>query len=238
MKKNYVSMIAALLCVALTSLSYAASEPIGLLAAGNVSEAELREVQAHMHLYLPVPIEILEPRSPLGAETLEEEAEALVELREGRLGVVGIVSAAEAVPTFGVFLPGDRTAVINETAIGQEAEKRLARFKKEAMRCAGLILGLTPGPDTRCAMWHYPDLAGLDHKGGNFSPPLLVELMRMYPDWEPAFMVREEPWHEDSEETAEVAAEEEEAEEPAGAPEVEEGIEPPALPEEAAPMVL
>ena len=126
---------------------------------------------------------------------MEEEAAALTHLAEGRRGVIGIVSAAEEIATFGVLLPADQTAVINETAIGQEQEKRLPRFKKEAMRCAGLFLGLKPGPDTRCCMWHYSDLAGLDHKGGNFSPPLLVQLMNMFPDWTPGFIVgADEEW--------------------------------------------
>lgn len=236
-KNTTISLIATVAFCAATLGAVAAERSIGLIGLGDVTPEELQAVQAHMEIYLPVPVEILEPRAPLGAESLEAEAAALVELVEGRYGVVGIVSAAPEVESFGLFLPAERTAVINETALGQEPDKRLPRFKKEGMRCAGLLLGLRPGPDTRCCMYHYMDLAGLDHKGGNFSPPLLVQLMNMYPDWRPSFIIGADEWVEEVDEAAE-AVEEAAAAAPAEVPAPDAAPEVEAPLEQAAPLAL
>lgn len=168
------------------------AEAIGLVAAGGVSAEVQAELKAHMEQYLPCPVQVLPAAAPAGAETIEAEAAALSPLAEGLRGVVGLVSAREAITSFGACLPEQRVAVVNVTALSQDEAKTLHRLKKESMRCAGLLLNLKPCPDQRCCMFHYRDLEGLDAKGGNFCPPCVMQLQSAFPDWQPYGDMQEE----------------------------------------------
>ncbi len=169
---------------------------LAIVCAGDVSKAQAERVRAFVEQNMAVVVRALPPRDNAGG-SLDDEGRAVASLVAGEVGyLVALVSPVEEIKAHGVFLPGDRVAIVNVAALRPEdgdEERHARRVERGTMQSFGMLLGLTACPNPQCVMWTYENMGELDTKGRNFCPPCLDALQRKA-EKEGLTIVRESPF--------------------------------------------
>lgn len=161
----------------------AATNRIGIINLGGVDPAMMERIVGHLAANLHTTPKVLPAKGLSGAKELSAEAKALAPLVAGEVVcVIGVAAFPAGTSGHGSVVPDAKCAILNATALKPEpydAEDYGRRLEKEAIRCAGLLLGMPPCINPRCALFHYTNNEQLDAKGRNFCPPCQVKFDKL-----------------------------------------------------------
>ena len=152
-----------------------ANQRIGLVNIGGFDEPLFGRIADHIAKQLLTTPKVLAPQDLVGADTIEAESSNLSALVTGDVAcVIGIAILPDSFSSHGAADPRLRTAIIHANGLKPAVyneEQFGRRLEKEVVRCAGILMGMNPCPNPRCALHHYRNERGLDAKGRNFCPP-------------------------------------------------------------------
>ena len=152
-----------------------ANQRIGLVNVGGFDEPLFGQIADHIAKQLLTTPKVLAPRDLVGADTIIAESSNLSTLVTGDVAcVIGIAMLPDSIKQHGAVDPESRTAIVNANGLKPlvyDEEHFGRRLEKEVIRCAGILMGMKPCPNPRCALHQYRNEKGLDAKGRNFCPP-------------------------------------------------------------------
>ena len=154
-----------------------AAPKLAIMNAAGLDEALVERIEAFAAENLGIKVLTVPAVDLPEADSIDAVAKALKDARPAEAYcLVAMVRMDETVDQDGGVDPGARVGILNTATLKPadgDAETYGRRLEKETMRCAGLLAGMSPCVNPRCALWHYADHAGLDRKGRNFCPPCL-----------------------------------------------------------------
>lgn len=159
--------------VATDDATASTDKSLALVVVGKVDAALLAPVMEQMREILLCDVVHLDGDHADVSGTLENLIDALSGLVGNHQGVVALANLPGDATGHGSFVPAKKAALLNVHGLAGDGgqEQLLKRLMKEAVHAGGLLLGISPCPNSHCAMWRYKNDEGLDFKGSGFCPP-------------------------------------------------------------------
>ncbi len=150
---------------------------IALAVVGEWEASLVEEIRQFMEENSLFPVRLLPATEALGVSLDQEGVAAAKAMGPQDAFLVVLLLPTDGSTSHGVYLPGDRVAVVNAAPMKAGADDPLVykrRLIRQAMRSVGMLQGLESCPNPQCCMTAYGSLGELDQMGMNFCPPCWI----------------------------------------------------------------